>query len=291
MENEILKLTNDLVFKQFFTYNNDYSLLNEFVSLVIGRKLEDIQVINPEINDEDLAGKQIVMDLRIRTSDSLVNVEMQSYSQSDYIDRSLLYSTRHFTNNNLKCGDGYIKLSPAYTINILKHKLFSCSEYKSEFEFKECSRNENLSDKLKIFFLELSKVSKDQIDKEIISNPSKNCDKLLLWMLLFKCEKKGDLDMFYTTNYLTMHNAANRLETISEDEITRVRAEMREKAQADYASAMANQRAEGEAFGAMLMASKLCHSKKELLEAVEYTEQECNTFFNQHPEIKPSYWD
>ena len=75
----------------------------------------------------------------------------------------------------------------------------------------------------------------------------------------------------------------------AEDETTRIRAEMREKAQADYASAMANQRAEGreerETLGAMLMASKLCHSKKELLEAVEHTEQECNTFFNQHPAI------
>lgn len=46
-EKEILKLTNDLVFKSFFTYCNDYSLLNEFVSLVIGRVFNDIQVINP----------------------------------------------------------------------------------------------------------------------------------------------------------------------------------------------------------------------------------------------------
>lgn len=244
MGKDILKLTNDLVFKKFFTYNDDYSLLNEFVSLVIGRHLEDIQVMNPEINDEEIAGKQIVMDLRIKTSNSLVNVEMQAYCQKDYIDRALLYSTRHFANNNLKCGDGYIKTFPAYTINILKHNLFKCSEYKSEFEFKEHNRNESLSDKIKIFFLELSKINKEQID-DISSASLSDCDKLLLWMLLFKCEEKGDLDMFYTTNYASINGAAKRLTAISEDEKTRVLAEMREKAQADYESAMANQREEG----------------------------------------------
>lgn len=73
---------------------------------------------------------------------------------------------------------------------------------------------------------------------------------------------------------------------------------MREKAQADYASAMANQRAEGlvdeEKFGAMSIASKLFHSREELLEAVSdipCTEQDCITFFNQHLEIKPSCWE
>lgn len=300
-EKEILKLTNDLVFKSFFTYGNDYSLLNEFVSLVIGRVFNDIQVINPEINNADIAGKQIIMDLRVRTTDALVNVEMQSYAQKDYIDRALLYGTRHFANNNLKSGDGYIKTYPAYTINILSHKLFEYDEYKSEYELTEHTNKTCLSDKFKIFFLELSKIKKENIDSNIICNPKDDCDKLLLWLLLFKCEKKGDLDMFYTSNYTTINNAAKRLVSISEDEKTRTLAELREKAQSDYNSAMANQREEGREEERLLsvldyvkLLATFCTSKEMFLDKLKesrYTEEDCMKAFSEHPEIKPAWYD
>ena len=308
MEKEILKLTNDLVFKRFFTYNNDYSLLGEFLSLVTGHVYDEIQVINPEINDTDIAGKQIIMDIRVKSDSALVNIEMQSYSQSDYIDRSLLYSTRHFANNNIKCGDGYIKTSPAYTINVLKNKLFDCSEYKSVFELREQNRNELLSEKFKIFFLELSKLD-DKLFRNL-SDPANNTDKLLFWLMLFKCEKKGDLDMFYTTNYHTMTTAADRLLLISEDEKTRVNAELREQAQADYASAMANQYAEGmtagynkgismgismgEKRGVVKLIAGLCGTKQAFLDMLKNTDcsvEDCQLLFSECPELKPSYWE
>lgn len=292
---EILKLTNDLVFKKFFTYGNDNNfLLSEFLSLVIGRKLEEVEILNPEINDAELTGKQIVMDLRVRTSDALINVEMQAYRQKDYIDRTLLYSTRNFAEFNLKSGDGYINTASGYTINILKHKLFSHPEYMSQYVLKEFDRNDMLSEKFKIFFFELDKVDKSHIDELLITNPIGDHDKLLLWLLLFKCETKGELDMLRTANYATMETATKRLIEISGDEKTRIYAEMREKAQADYDSAMYNQREEGKeeglAEGKIIVATKLCHSKEELLDAVSLSEQECKEIFERRPDLIPDYW-
>jgi predicted transposase/invertase (TIGR01784 family) len=310
MEKDILKLTNDLVFKKFFTYKNDYSLLGEFISLVIGQPAENVEVINPEIGDEDIAGKQIVMDLRVKTASNVVNVEMQSYSQKDYVDRALLYSTRNLANNNLNCGDGYIRLSSAYTINILKHRIFPCKEYMSEYGLRESLRGDLLSDKFKIFFFELSKISIADIPDSVIRDPKNDSDRLLLWLLLFKCEKEGDLRMFYSTNYQTMEQAAKRVVEISEDEKTRTVAEMREKAQMDYASAMFNQReegleegiakglaqgiGEGILIGVLSVLAKQCNSKADLLSEIEpynCSEEDCIRIFSERPELKPAYWD
>jgi flagellar biosynthesis/type III secretory pathway protein FliH len=112
--------------------------------------------------------------------------------------------------------------------------------------------------------------------------------------------------MFYSTNYQTMEQAAKRVVEISEDEKTRTVAEMREKAQMDYASAMFNQREEGLEeglakgieegilIGALSFAAKQCSSKSALLAALEpynCSEEDCVRIFSERPELKPAYWD
>ena len=107
--------------------------------------------------------------------------------------------------------------------------------------------------------------------------------------------------MFYTSNYTTINNAAKRLVSISEDEKTRTLAELREKAQADYNSAMANQREEGREEERLLsvldyvkLLATFCTSKEMFLDKLKesrYTEEDCMKAFSEHPEIKPAWYD
>ncbi len=140
-----LRLTDDLAFKAYFAKNEDLlkSLLNHFLPLPVGSSVVNVKLLNPELTPSRISeipgesGKMFVLDLKteiIRETDSgvqteMVNVEMQTTSQTHFIKRLMAYSGRLYS-EQIKKGGEYEILAPVYTL------VFSTKNLK-EFQFIE----------------------------------------------------------------------------------------------------------------------------------------------------------
>ena len=120
----LLDPKNDAVFKRLFA--GAPHLLAELINAVRYTEppLTVVEILNPEIRPEDLAGKLIVLDLLARDPDGkLYNVEMQVRSQRAWAARSAYYLARAFTGQLLH-GEDYARLKPAIAIHLLDFGLF-----------------------------------------------------------------------------------------------------------------------------------------------------------------------
>ena len=104
--------------------------------------------------------KQITLDLRLKlNTGENINVEMQSLSQKAFLERILFYWAKLYT-EDLKRGEGYEKLYPAYSLvftdfDVLPARL---TDYINSFSIRlDKQPYEELTNHLKIVIVELSK--------------------------------------------------------------------------------------------------------------------------------------
>ena len=109
---------------------------------------------------------------------------------------------------------------------------------------REDTRNEQLTDKMQLHYLELPKVRKVS-DK---NKPDEN-DELRLWMQLFKAKTEEELDMLNATNVTAIQHGVKAVRSLSEDEKIREYVRQCEKAIQDYYSDMAVAKSQGRTEG------------------------------------------
>ena len=75
----------DVVFKILFAHPDSTEALRSLLSAVLkpSSPIEEVEVLNPEVDKEDVLEKGVVLDLRVRMADrSLVDGEMQAQRRS-----------------------------------------------------------------------------------------------------------------------------------------------------------------------------------------------------------------
>ena len=82
-----------------------------------------------------------------------VNIEIQVLNYGNYKERTLFYWAKMYT-SELQKNDDYLNLKNAFAINVIDFNLFDCREYHSTFKIFEEHRQEFLTDKFRIDFLE-----------------------------------------------------------------------------------------------------------------------------------------
>ncbi len=83
-----------------------------------------VDVLNPDLLPDDLAGKQVVLDVLARDAHgTLFIVEMQVRRYLHWPERNLYYLARSLS-QQLKRGEPYLHLKPAIGISLLMHDLF-----------------------------------------------------------------------------------------------------------------------------------------------------------------------
>ena len=225
----------DIIFKKLFSDNID--LLHDLLSSLLEipkDSIKSVKIQNSEILPDDIAGKFIRMDLKMRVDDKLVNVEMQIKDEPDYKDRTLFYWSKMYS-GDLKSGEEYGELKHSVSINIINFNMFDCKEYHSSFAIMEKTRHEILSDKCAIHFFELKKIGK-QANKE---------NRMELWLQLINAETEEEFDMLEQTGIPPIQKAVYVLHQMSEDEKLQESARLREKALHVEASALGHARREG----------------------------------------------
>ena len=234
---ELLSPKLDIIFKKMFSDPGNQPLLTDFLSCVLDVQPEQIQKIvieNSEIMPANIGDKVIRLDLMLSMDGKKIDIEMQCISDKAYKDRVLYYWAKLYT-RDIKVGDKYSDLEQTISINICDFNMFECEEYHSTFGIYEKERNEQLTDKFRIDFLELPKARKYK---------SKQLRRLEKWMRFFNIKSEEDADMVAKIDK-TMAQAVMELREMSQDEKTRAFAEAREAYLRDEASALNSARDEG----------------------------------------------
>ena len=232
----------DVVCKMLFTPKSNEDILTDFLAAVLDiepSEITDVKVLNSEILPDDVNKKFSRLDILLSVKGRKINIEMQVRMTEDYADRVAFYAAKVFV-KDLQSGKPYTDLEQTISINILDYKMFTSQQCHSTFMLKELNRDEVLTDKLRIDFLELPKTESDQ---------SIQVKRLKKWMRFFNINGEEDAKMLEQTNDTMINKAVFVLREMSADERMREMARQREKILHDEASYMLTARHEGEKIG------------------------------------------
>ncbi|MDE6426101.1 MAG: Rpn family recombination-promoting nuclease/putative transposase, partial [Ruminococcus sp.] len=232
----------DLVFKKIFSDVDNTDLLIDFLSTVLGisaTEIVDVTILDNELPPEIVNKKFSRLDLLIKTKQGYINIEIQVKNYGDFPERSLFYWARTFS-KQLNKNNEYSVLEPTISINIVDFKLFSDRDKAhSTYKLLETENHSELSDKLRIDFLELPK--------------AKNCkdNHLQEWLNFLSVTTEEGLQMLETNTTTSEHirKAIAVVRKMSADEKFLLEIEKREDAIRDEASARAYEREQGKQEG------------------------------------------
>lgn len=232
----------DLVFKKIFSDTDNTDLLIDFIATVLGipsAEIFDVDILDNELPPDILSKKFSRLDLLIKTEKGYINIEIQVKNYGDFPERSLFYWARTFS-KQLNKKNEYSILEPTISINIVDFKLFpDRDKAHSTYKLLETETYSELSDKLRIDFLELPK--------------AKNCkdNHLQEWLNFLSVTTEEGLHMLETKTTTSEHirKAIAVVRKMSADEKLLLEIEKREDAIRDEASARAFERAQGKQEG------------------------------------------
>ncbi len=269
MARDVVSAKLDIIFKKFFTENED--MLQEFLADILDIPSESIQnmiIVKQELTPETADGKFSRLDLNLKVCDKLINVEIQLRGNNDYRDRTLFYWAKLYA-SELKSGETYDKLKKTICINIINFNMFDRSDYHTEIVTSIKDTGEIFSDKFSIHFFELRKVGKKV-------NPNNRRE---LWMQFLNASSEEEFEVLKQTNVPIMNKAVNLIYDMSEDSKIREMARLREKALHDEASALADAKMEGRAAGRAEGRAEERNSLIEKMRKRGMSEEEIKDFF------------
>ena len=183
-------------------------------------EIESCHIENPIELGKEIEGKECILDVKLTlNNDKVINIELQVYKQTHWINRSLLYWAR--TYDNLKRGQDYSMLLPAYHIGILDFTLFeNHSKFMAQYQILDVEDGYLYSDKLCIKVLDLTQLEKAKQEPETNK-------KLLKWASIFKAETLEELELLASGEEV-FENMVVTMKKLSEDEKIRMQCEARE---------------------------------------------------------------
>ena len=232
----------DLVFKKIFGDVRNTDILTDFLATVLEinpSEITEVEILDNEVVPDVLISKFSRLDLRITINRTTsVNIEIQVLNYGNYKERTLFYWAKMYT-GELQKKEDYLNLKNTIAINVIDFNLFDCKEYHSTFKIFEEHRQELLTDKFRIDFLELRKA------KECKERGSMT-DKKQMWMDFLNTNAEDDETLErLASGSPVMQKAVAVLRKMSADEKELYEIEQREKAVRDEVSARAYERQQG----------------------------------------------
>ena len=229
MTTDLLDPCNDYVFKRLFAVSP--VLLADLINAVRSEepRIEVVEVLNPRIEPEELAGKYIVLDLLARDADGRrYNIEMQVRRHGAWSARSAYYLARTLA-AQLDSGQDYHFLKPVIGIHLLDFELFEAADQQHQalwcFELRDRKRPAVLlGNELQLNIIELPKADRLGVTQA----------GLAAWVTLF--EHWQEENRMAAIDYPPVQLALDRLKDLSADTDARRLAFVRERALRDEAS-------------------------------------------------------
>ena len=155
-------LVNDVIFKIVFGSAENAPILRALLNAILGLsgpdRIQEVQISNPYGEKKRIDEKEIVLDIKARDGeDRRYNVEVQLNREPNYVERSLHYLARLFSEQVGK-GEPYTTIRRTVGISILDFKLFDDrTDLHSTYRLYDTQHSHELTDVLEIHYLELSK--------------------------------------------------------------------------------------------------------------------------------------
>lgn len=259
---ELLKPTNDYVFKRIFGQKKNSDILKDLLQAILPnwniKNVEPRQEV--QLETDFITDKVCRLDILATLDDGTkVDIEMQMRNYNDIEARSLFYTTREY-HQSLENGQDYIEIPKSIGIWISNFNVFS-----DEGPFHEIVRlrrdyeNQIFTDKIEMHYLQLPKF-KQKCKR--ISN------KLEEWLTFISFENMEELKMIENEN---VKKAEEELEYLSGDEAERRIAYLRETAEIDRKFAMTAARDQGRAEGKIDVAKKMLEKNMDISLIIEVT--------------------
>ena len=242
-------LKNDVIFKKFFSRKGNEEFLIDFLSALLKIEITKIK-IEQEVNLESLAqdekGGRIDIQAELNNG-IIVDIEMQLKDEKD-IDKRTTYYAGKLLSKETKRGIEYKDIKQVIMINILNYEMLGFDEYVSEtVTVLDKHRDYEIIKGIKWYFIELPKFRK--------TNPDMN-EKLNQWLAFIDDYDRGLIEMAKKNNE-TIQKAKIEMDYLTGDEEVKRLAELREKWEMDYNSAISYAKEEGLKQGKIEIVKKL----------------------------------
>jgi len=161
IENDIIRLKNDLAFKLVFGRDDDRCrhILKNLLQTILKIEIDTIEYRDPINLNESIDYKQTEFDISITVSGKInCDIEIQLRNH-DAFNHRLVYYGATLLSGSLDSKESYSKMKRAIVICLTDFVMFKAvNEYQSNFVMKDRENNHELSDILEIVTLEMPKV-------------------------------------------------------------------------------------------------------------------------------------
>ena len=228
----LLKLTNDYVFKRIFGYSGDEEITKVLLRDILQTEVTQIELGKNTITEKDLLDDKVgILDIKASINKNIeCDIEMQVVNQKDIEKRLLFYWSKIYS-NTIKEGNGYETLKKSIIVLIADSefkRLKNIKKYITKWNLREEEyASVILTDVLEIYIIELekfSKLTKTRANQNLnfwidfIKNPE---------VVKMSKNEKDEKSLEETKNAIC--KAKENLEKLSEDEHERYLAGLREK--------------------------------------------------------------
>jgi predicted transposase/invertase (TIGR01784 family) len=242
---------NDVVFKILFAAPAHRPVLIALLTAVLKptSPIRAASVLNPEIPKVLPGDRSVVLDIRVQLDDGrLVDVEMQVRVRKGASERFLYYWAKVY-GNQLEPADPFTSLKPCVSVLFLGEPLLPGTRFHSTFRVRETHDHQDLTDRLELHIIELSKL--------VYADPD---DVLTAWGRFFAAQSDEELEVLAMT-VPELKPAKVALDEISSDEKARQAALDRELNDAAHRIYVGAAYHSGKAAEAVLMLERLLAQK------------------------------
>jgi predicted transposase/invertase (TIGR01784 family) len=226
MKKDIIKLTNDYVFKYVFGDSKHTNNLKNFLSALgelPGGEVRRLTVRDPFLKRWFRNDKYGILDLRVETaSGTIVNVEVQVCEHNAMKERIIYYLSKMVW-EQLRGGDNFAKIRPVVSVFICNFDLVTENQksFYNRIRLWNEQVNKVFTDLLKIVIIELPKVPVQD-----------DGSRLWNWMALMKSETLEEMEMLARKDP-ELREAVNDVRYLSFSERHRRLADARERYRRD----------------------------------------------------------
>ena len=232
---EKLVMKNDIVFKAFFSQNENY--LKSFLSAVLGRNIKVARIMH-DVRLEQLAKemKYGILDLEVELkSKEIINVEMQLKDNNNIEERTTFYASKKIV-EQLEPKQDYEELKKVIVIAILDYNLTPLPEYITETVRVTRNHKEyEMNNLVKYYYIELKKFRETNPDMTKEVNQ---------WLAFLDMERGDLLEMAKKENK-EIKKAIEEYEVLTGDAEIKRLAELRLMSKLEEKSALATAKAKG----------------------------------------------
>lgn len=226
-ENNVLKPTNDYIFKRLFSKKGNEDILKDLLEGILEIKIEEVEVMQEvELERINIRDKTGVLDIKaVIDKKTTIDIEMQIKNEYNMIERTLFYwAGLYYT--GLKSSEKYKENNKVITINLLRFNIFKETNYHIVGKIKEKESNNILTDKLEVHFIELPK---------FLATKKGGNKKLRQWLEFICNEREEEVKMAVKENK-KIAKADQEWEYLKGDEAVQRIAFLREKWERDWIS-------------------------------------------------------